>query len=83
MSRLAANRQLQKLIVMGIAAFSDDLSDFDDFCIAHQCREELQPLLFRNVSIEFGTSKHLVQFCDRRCRYLQQALCRNTIEGLT
>src|SRR5882724_5375945 len=54
-SRLAAERQLQELVVLWVAALLNRLRNLNQHSVTHERRQELQTLFLPHIPVEFRT----------------------------
>ncbi len=77
----ARKRDIEELVVVGIAACPDLALDMDNACNAAQQSDEVLPILTAHIGIEFSTAKHLGQFREGGFGYEQNATGKRVIEG--
>jgi hypothetical protein len=64
MGSVPADGQLQELIVLRISTLGDCALDLDDFGVSNQAGQKFQSMDVRDVSVQRGAAKGLVEFSD-------------------
>ena len=65
-SRVSADGEFKKLVIAGIAASDDLLSNIDEFCRLNKRVQESLSILTSDIAVELFSTQHIVQFFRNR-----------------
>ena len=79
--RLAIHRELQKLVIAGVATIANSDINLDPSACPSKDGKKLPRIIFCEVRPEFFPGKHLVKFCHDRQRKQDCATVQATVES--